>query len=184
MKNSSKLMMALAVITAIFFCNKAGAQNNDSKFRFGIGVDGLVPVGNLTNTENFGLGITPRLQYNVDKSFSLTFTSGIYHFFSKDIPLTVPLNNGSSAVIAHYHLDVIPVKAGLKYFVAPNLYIAGEAGAAFEVEDGGGPVNLILSPAIGYSSKSWDVGLRYEHFHDSNSSAGVFGVRLAYGFKL
>ena len=184
MKKISKLMLAFSFLATIFLCNKASAQSNDSKFRFGIGADGLVPVGSLSNTENFGLGITPRLQYNVDKKLSLTFTSGVYHFFSKGIPLTVPLNNGSSAIIAHYHLDMIPVKAGLKYFVAPNLYLAGEAGAAFEVEDGGGPVDLILSPSIGYASKSWDVGLRYENFHNSNGSAGVFGVRVAYGFKL
>jgi hypothetical protein len=184
MNKFSKLMLALSIIAAIFLCNKANAQNNDNKFRLGIGADGLVPVGSLTKTENFGLGITPRLQYSVNNKFDLVFTTGFYHFFSKNIPLTIPLGNGSTAIIANYHLDIIPVKAGLKYFVLHNLYLAGEAGAGFEVEDGGGPVDLILSPSVGYASKSWDVGLRYENFRGPNSAVGVFGVRIAYGFKL
>lgn len=176
--------MAFAIIAPVFLGNNAKAQSNDSKFRLGIGVDGLVPAGNLSNTENFGLGITPRLQYNIDKQFSLTFTSGFYHFFSKNIPLNVPLGNGSSAILSDFKLQIVPVKGGLKYFVLPDLYLAAEAGAGFEVEDGGGPVDLILSPSIGFTSKSWDIGLRYENFRGSNSSAGVFGMRIAYGFKL
>lgn len=177
-------MLAFAIIATTLLCNKANAQSDDSKFRFGIGVDGLVPVGGLTNTENFGLGITPRLQYNVNKNFSLTFTSGFYHFFSKKIPLTAPLSDGSSVIVSDYKLQIIPVKGGLKYFVLPDLYLAAEAGAGFEVEDGGGPVDLVLSPSVGFTSKSWDIGLRYENFHNSNGSAGIFGVRIAYGFKL
>lgn len=55
-------MMALAIFAASFLFNNANAQSNDGKFRLGIGVDGLVPVGSLTNTENFGLA--SRRAYN------------------------------------------------------------------------------------------------------------------------
>jgi hypothetical protein len=181
MKKTSNLIMAISLLVAIFFCNNANAQSSDSKFRFGIGIDGLLPVGSFTNTVNFGLGITPRLQYNVDNKFALTFTSGFYHFFTKKIFLTEGLGAGSSM---ENDLDIVPVKAGLKYFVLPNIYVAGEAGAGFEVEDGGGPVDLILSPSLGYASKNWDIGIRYENFHGQNSSVGLLGIRIAYGFGL
>ena len=181
MKKTSNLIMALFLVAASLLCNNANAQNNDSKFRFGIGIDGLLPVGNFTNTVNFGLAITPRLQYNVDNKFALTFTSGFYHFFTKKIFLTQGLGAGSTI---ENDLDIVPVKAGIKYFVLPNIYVAGEAGAGFEVEDGGGPVDLILSPSLGYASKNWDIGLRYENFRGQNASAGVFGIRIAYGFGL
>jgi hypothetical protein len=181
MKKTSNLIMAISLVVAIFFCNNANAQSNDSKFRLGIGIDGLLPVGSFTNTVNFGLAITPRLQYNVDNKFALTFTSGFYHFFTKKIFLTEGLGAGSSM---ENDLDIVPVKAGLKYFVLPNIYVAGEAGAGFEVEDGGGPVDLILSPSLGYASKNWDIGLRYENFRGQNSSVGVLGIRIAYGFGL
>lgn len=173
--------MAFSFIAAIFFCDNAGAQSNDSKFRFGIGIDGLLPVGNFTNTVNFGLAITPRLQYNVDNKFALTFTSGFYHFFTKKIFITEGFGAGSSI---ENDLDIVPVKAGLKYFVLPRIYVAGEVGAGFEVEDGGGPADLIWSPSLGYASKNWDIGLRYENFRGPYSSAGMFGICVAYGFGL
>jgi hypothetical protein len=65
-----------------------------------------------------------------------------------------------------------------------TIYVTGEIGAAFEVEDGGRPVDLILSPAIGYATKKWGIGLRYENFHGPYSSVGVFGLRVVYGFGL
>lgn len=174
--------MALSLIAAIFLCNKANAQSSDSKLRLDIGVEGLLPVGSFTNTANFGLAVTPRLQYNVNSKFALTFTSGIYHFFEKKQvfiyeKLSAISYSGSS-------LDIIPVKAGLKYFVLPHIYASGEAGAGFEVENGGGPVYLLLSPSVGYSKKNWDVGLRYEDLHGSNGSVGVLGLRVAYSFGL
>lgn len=183
MRKTSKLLAPLCLAAACLLGANANAQSNDSKFRFGIGVDGLIPVGNLTNTVNFGLGITPRLQYSVNNKFALTFTSGFYHFFTKKIYLTEGLGAGSSI---ENDLDIIPVKAGVKYFVLPNIYLAGEAGASFEVENGGGPVELILSPSFGYASKNWDIGLRYENFHGENYnySFAVIGLRVAYGFGL
>jgi Outer membrane protein beta-barrel domain len=181
MKKTTNLVAAICLAAASLLCTKASAQSSDSKFRFGIGVDGLLPVGSLTNSVNFGLGITPRLQYSVSDKFALTFTSGFYHFFSKQIHLTSPLG---VVFTGKYDLDIVPVKAGVKYFVLPNIYLAGEAGVGFEVEDGGGPADLVLSPGIGYASKSWDVGLRYENFHNNTGSIGVFGLRVAYGFKL
>lgn len=181
MKKTTHLVAAICMIAACLLFTDANAQSNDSKFRFGIGVDGLVPVGSLTNNENFGLGITPRLQYSVSDKFALTFTSGFYHFFSKQIYYSAPLG---AAITGKYDLDIVPVKAGVKYFVLPNIYLAGEAGVGFEVEDGGGPADLLLSPGVGYSSKNWDIGLRYENFHNNTGAIGVFGVRLAYGFKL
>lgn len=181
MKKTSKLFVALTIMACTFLTITVKAQStDDGKFRFGIGVDGLLPIGNLSNSENFALGITPRLQYSVNDRFALTFTSGYYHFFPKKLTLL-----GSESYYSFkYHLDLIPVKAGLKVFLADHIYLAGEAGAGFEVEDGGGPVKLILSPAVGYAQKHWDVGVRYENFSGQNNAYGVIGLRVAYGFGL
>jgi hypothetical protein len=182
MMKKTQLLAALSIIAAFLSVKTASAQTiGDGKLRFGIGVDGLLPVGSLTNAENFGLGITPRLQYTVNSTLALTFTSGIYHFFPKNDYYY--LTNGSG-IGAKYHLDIIPVKAGVKVFVNKNIYLSGEAGAGFEVEDGGGPVKLILSPGVGYACKHWDVGLRYENFSGNNNTYSTLGLRVAYGFGL
>jgi hypothetical protein len=182
MMTKIKLTAVLFIIAAFLSIKTTNAQTiGDGKLRFGIGADALLPVGGLSNTESFALGITPRLQYRLSDKLALTFTSGFYHFFPKNYHYT---GGPDAGYYAKYHLDIVPVKVGLKAFVSKNIYLAGEVGAGFEVEDGGGPVKLILSPSVGYANKHWDLGVRYENFSGDNNAYGVVGVRVAYGLGL
>lgn len=179
---TSKLCCTVLAVVTLFIYNNAKAQSVDkSNWRFGVGVEGLLPVGNTTNTQNFGLGVTPRLQYSLSDKVALTFTSGIYHFFPKTI--TYPGVNGLP-VTYQYKSDIIPVKVGAKFFVGSNLYLAGEVGAAFEVAQSGVPPHFLFSPGIGYATKKWDIGARYENFGGNGYSDGMIGLRAAYGFGL
>ena len=181
MNKKTKFFAISLTALALFIGVQSNAQSiQKSKLRFGIGLDGLVPVGNLTNTTNFGLGITPRLQYGIANNVALTFTSGIYHFFPKDIYF----QNGSQSYKYQNDLDLIPVKAGIKAFVSSNLYIGAEAGIGFQVDNGGGDSKFMASGGIGYASKNWDVGVRYENFSANGYKNGIIGLRLAYGFGL
>lgn len=178
-----KLFIAVFAAFTLFICSNANAQSTEkSNLRFGIGVDGLLPVGNLSNTENFALGITPRLQYRLSSTVSLTFTSGLYHFFPKTV--TYPAVGILPAVTVKYKSDIIPVKAGAKFFLSDNIYFGAEAGAGFQVAEGGGPVALILAPGIGYANRKWDINARYEDFTYNGYSNDVVGLRIAYGFGL
>lgn len=151
-----------------------------SKLRFGIGVDGLFSVGHLRTSSDFGLGITPRLQYGLSDNVALTFTSGLYHFFPKDIPLSF---NGVNYT-AHRDFDLIPVKLGFKSFISRRLYIGVEVGMGFQVDNGGGDSKFLVSGGIGYATKKWDIGIRYENISADNYRNGIIGLRLAYGFGL
>jgi hypothetical protein len=180
---TSKLFSTIAGVLTLFICSNVHAQSGPpSKLRFGIGVDGLLPVGNTANTSNFGLGITPRLQYGISDNVALTFTSGLYHFFPKTI--TYPAIGSFPGFTAKYKSDIIPVKAGAKFFMGRNFYLSGEVGAAFEVAEGGGPVHFLWSPGIGYATKRWDIGARYENFSGNGYSDGITALRVAYGFGL
>ncbi|MDN3548788.1 hypothetical protein [Mucilaginibacter aquaedulcis] len=184
MKSTLKLLSAAVIFILSMTCLnvKVNAQTiSKGVFRMGIGADGLVPVGDLKNAVNFGLGVTPRLQYGLTKDLALTFTTGYYHFFTKDIYIQDGLGAG---LPIENSLEIIPVKAGLKAFVIPNFYIAGEIGLGLEVQDGGGPADLLLSPGFGYASKHWDFGARYENLSEQGHSVGMFGLRVAYGFGL
>lgn len=178
-----KLFCALLSVLILFAGSHANAQSaTPNPLRFGIGVEGLLPVGNTSNTLNFGLGITPRLQYSLSDKVALTFTSGIYHFFPKTV--TYPATGAFPGFTTKYKSDIIPVKVGAKFFVGSNFYLAGEVGAAFEVAEGGGPVHFLASPGIGYATKKWDIGARYENFSGNGYSDGIIGLRVAYGFGL
>lgn len=183
MKRTTKLLVTTLIVLAFFTCSNVNAQSiSKSKFRFGIGVDGLLPVGSMHDAVNFGLGITPRLQYGIASNVALTFTSGFYHFFTK--PVYIPNGFLGAGEKVESDLDIVPVKAGIKAFVSSNIYIGAEVGAGFEVEDGGGPTKLIASPSIGYACKKWDIGVRYESFTGQGNNYGVLGLRVAYGFGL
>ncbi|RWY51020.1 hypothetical protein [Mucilaginibacter gilvus] len=183
MKTVTKLLSATFIAVALFIGTSASAQSiTKSKLRFGIGVDGLLPVGSFTDAANFGIGLTPRLQYGIADNVALTFTSGFYHFFTK--PIYLPQGVLGAGERMQNDLDIIPVKAGLKAFVSSNLYVGAEVGVGFEVDNGGGNSKLIVSPAIGYASKKWDIGLRYESFSGQGQNYGLLGLRIAYGFGL
>ncbi|OOQ60114.1 hypothetical protein [Mucilaginibacter pedocola] len=181
MNKKTKLLAASLTALALFVGTRSNAQSIEKgKLRFGIGLDGLAPVGNFTKTANFGLGLTPRLQYGISNRFALTFTSGIYHFFPKDIYL----NSGTQTYKTQWELNVVPVKVGFKAFVTQHIYLGAEGGIGFQVDNGGGDSKYLFSPSVGYASKNWDFSLRYENFSGNGYRNGVIGARIAYGFGL
>ncbi|MGI4751878.1 MAG: hypothetical protein ACRYFB_14695 [Janthinobacterium lividum] len=182
---TTKLIAAMAAML-ILVIGQSQAQtvykkkvSKDSKnvFRMGLGLEGGYPTKNFSR---FELGGTVRLQYDLASNLSLTLTPGYYHFFDRN-------GYGQATDKGVYYnsgLNMIPVKAGLKSFFAPNFYLSAEAGAGFELNHAQ-ETKLILSPGIGFASNSGvDLGLRYENFSGNNSNYGIIGLRVAYGFKL
>lgn len=163
--------------TLILFSTNSNAQTTPpSKWRLGFGVEGGLPTGSIKDYANFELGGTVRAQYGLKKGLALTFTSGYYNFFAKKIEIP------GFGTTRPDDIGIIPVKVGIKSFIGDSFYWGAEAGAGFETP--GGPVKLILSPAFGFASRSWDVGLRYENFTESGHNYGMVALRLAYGFAL
>ncbi|MGZ3766505.1 MAG: hypothetical protein ACXVB0_20075 [Mucilaginibacter sp.] len=188
MKNRIKLLAPVVTALAIFFTTNVKAQTiTPDKFRFGIGIEGGIPTGNAHDISNVELGGTARVQYGINKNVALTLTSGYYNFFGKNDPNLVDTKYAS--------LGMVPAKLGIKAFVGSGVYLSGEAGAGFETRVFGAyhgqdtqgfskDTKLILSPGLGYASKSWDVGVRYENFSGQNNNYGLVGLRIAYGFGL
>jgi outer membrane protein assembly factor BamA len=166
-------------LTALLFSSRVNAQTTSpNAFSVSLGIEPGFPTGNASNYSTNTLGGTIRLQYGISNSFALTFTTGGYHFFSKVIP-------GTDKRYASY--GVGPVKAGVKAFLIPNIYVGAEGGVGVEVtEQGfkGGQDKLLLSPAVGYANKHWDFALHYESLTGEQNNYGLIGLRLAYAFSL
>jgi hypothetical protein len=187
MKKVSKLVAAALVAGAIFLGSNAKAQTiTPDKFRFGLGVEGGAVTGDAHDYSNAYLGGTARLQYGVSNNLAITLTSGYYNLFGKDVP-------GTDS--KYQSLGMVPVKAGIKWFFTPSIYFSAEAGAGIEtktfayqgeIDDRPSETNtkLLLSPGLGWASKHWDVGVRYENYSGQDFNYGVVGLRLAYGFGL
>jgi hypothetical protein len=188
MKKTTKLVATALAAVALFIGTNVKAQIiTPNKLRFGFGVEGGLATGNAHDYSNLELGGTARLQYGLSNNLAITLTSGYYNFFGKTEP--VPFAN-----LKYQSLGMVPIKAGIKAFFTPNWYFGAEVGAGIETktflpqginEDfAQKDTKLILSPAIGYASKHWDVGVRYENYSGQSNNYGLVALRLAYGFGL
>jgi len=174
MKRMTKMMTIAATAVGLLFASNVKAQTTDkSAWRLGFGVEGGIPTGSIHDYSKFELGGTARLQYGIAKDVALTLTSGYYNFFASQAAKDI----GGESV------GLVPIKAGVKGFFSQNLYLGGEAGAGFETKYAKN-TKLILSPAVGWANKSWDVGVRYEGFLGQSDNYGIVALRLAYGFSL
>jgi hypothetical protein len=169
MKITEKIKVLFVFAIALLCANNTQAQEAkkfDQGFRLGIGLNGGLPTNN--DTYNWSLGGDVRLQYDLSKKTSVTFTTGFTNLFiDQDVK----------------DLGFIPVKAGFKAFVwEDQFYILGEVGGGFAVTNGYDKNTYIWAPGIGYVNKAIDISLRYEAYTEYDTDQ--IALRVAYGFKL
>jgi len=153
----------------LMLCSPIARAQTSNGWRIGFGIDaGVAP----TNAFKYTLGGDIRLQKDINKRFAATLTTGFTHFFEKDHFDGFP-QYGSP-------YNVIPVKAGIKYFVTDNLYLGGEAGAGLAFEQWG--TSFMCSPSVGLAFKNgMDLSVKYEDYTKDKSTKNI-GLRLGYGF--
>ena len=195
MKNSFKISAIALAFTAFAFTAKAQtitpstSTTTSTGVRFSIGVDAGIPTGNLSNSYNWNLGGSVQADIPVvSNQLFVTVNAGYDNIFGK--------KNLDGTGIDATNIQLLPVKAGLKFFIVPNFYIQGEAGAAFVLNKSDINANnsaaFIYAPQLGYQfqlggNNYIDAGVRYEastklNSNDDNSKVNFVGLRVAYGF--
>ncbi len=178
MKGRIRITLALFVSMLAILPINVNAQTIPAKaLVLSLGAQVGLPTGQVVGGTSFILGGDLKLHYGITDKFSVTFTTGGYHFF--------PIQNIPGATRESF--GVGPLKAGVKYFVSPNIYLAGEAGAGVEVTESGfegGHTKTLLSPGVGYANERWDFGLRYEDYSGNNFHYGQLALRAGYGLRL
>lgn len=175
--------MAIAVITlAVFFSANVKAQSTHlGEVRFGIGLEAGAPTYSARSLSGFMGGATGRLQLGLSDNLAAIVTSGYYNFFDKT-------SNINGVSVKEPGLGVVPVKAGIKGFLGGGIYFTAEGGAGFETSKDNATnqkdIKGIVAPGLGYATKSWDVGVRYESLMGQSFNYGIIGLRVAYGFAL
>jgi hypothetical protein len=154
-----------------------------------VGVDAGIPTGKLSDAYNFNLGGSVQADIPViQHQLFVTVNAGYNNIFGK--------NNIEGTGLDATNIQLLPVKAGLKFFPISNFYIQGEAGAAFALNksDVGFDKSaaFVYAPQVGYQfplgGKSYiDAGIRYEgstkyNSAIDNSKVNFFGLRVAYAF--
>ena len=156
-----------------------------------VGVDAGVPAGHLSDAYNWTLGGSVQADIPViQEQLFVTVNAGYNNIFGK--------SNIAGTGLDVTDIQLLPVKAGLKYFPIGHFYIQGEAGAAFALNKSDlnfdNSAAFLYAPQIGYQfalgGKSYlDAGVRYEGTTKFNSAiddstVNFFGLRLAYAFDM
>ena len=154
-----------------------------------VGADAGIPTGSLNSAYNWNLGGSVQADIPVvPNQLFVTVNAGYNNIFGK--------KNIDGTGLDATNIQLLPVKAGLKYYPISHFYVQGEAGAAFALNKSDlgfdNSAAFIYAPQIGYqfplSGKSYlDAGIRWEgstKFNSSidNSTINFFGLRVAYAF--
>ncbi|RZK43015.1 MAG: hypothetical protein EOO90_05000 [Pedobacter sp.] len=175
-----KLILSFALVTGLALSSFA----QDSKYKLSLGGELLGAIGDATEFYSIGYGGSFQAEYKLNEKLNLT-ASGAYVMLSvsqryKDIysPWGVEVENST----------FYPVKAGLKYSVYKNIYLAGEAGASISKDKLVRETSFAYSGGVGTSlpiskRSALDLGLRYEAWSLNSSNTYSFvGLRAAYAF--
>ena len=178
-----KRLFLLTAIAGIFAFSNVSAQKKDpamSGQKLGIGVDFGLPTGDLNETHKLGIGGSLLFQTPIAQNLNFTASAGYMSFTGKDVTFPV------IGTIKVPNYSAIPVKAGLRYFLAENIFVGGELGAAFGTNEGAG-TSFVYTPNVGVEfpvadKSTIELGARYESW--SKGPARFVGFRLAYNFGI
>jgi hypothetical protein len=161
-----KVLLATMLFVGIAvsgFAQKGGSQ-------FSVGLEAGLPVGSFSNTHTVLIGGSLKYEAPIATGTNFTLTAGYTSAQGKTV-----------GVVKFPALGYIPVKAGIKYFLADAFYGEAQVGAAFSTQSGGGTA-FAYSPGIGYKfSDVIDLGVRYEAW-SKNGTIGQIGARLGFTF--
>ncbi len=188
-------IMGLALLTAFALTTQAQSTDNGTpakttterpRFLLSVGPEANLPLGDFKDAYDWSIGGSVQGDYAIlKKDLYVTLNAGYANFFAKDV-----------AGFSPEDLQIIPVKAGLKYYPVANFYVQGQAGAAFAVNksDVGADKSAVFaySPQVGYlfnlgNGSYLDAGVKFEgysKFNDGGKSSNFIGLRVAYAFGL
>jgi hypothetical protein len=180
-----QLMRITAAVAIMMYSTVSMAQvkksADDKVVRLSVGIETGLPVGKFNTGTKWNLGGSVQADFSVVKRvLFITANAGYNNFF------TEKSTKGD--------LQLIPVKAGLKYFPVNNLYIQGEAGVSFLANkskiDADKSASFVYAPQVGYliplgRGNYLDAGIRFESnskFYEKGNQANFLGLRIAYAF--
>lgn len=172
-----KLFLSLALVAGLGLA--ANAQNKKDPAmggsKLGVGADFAFPMGDFGDVMDFGFGGSLNFQAPIANKLNFVGEAGYLSFKSKEI-LGQTFSTGT-----------VPLKAGVRYFLAENFYAQGQLGAAISTETNG-KTAFLYAPSLGVEfpvadKMAVDFGARYEGW-SNNGTSSFIGLRAALNFGL
>ncbi len=176
-----KLLLSLALVAGLGLA--ANAQKKDPAMggsKIGVGADFAFPMGDAGDAYKFGVGGSLNFQAPIASKLNFVGEAGYLTFSGKEVTVM-----GLTYKQPSY--GSVPVKAGVRYFLAENFYAQGQLGASFSTEKGGSTA-FVYAPSLGVEfpvadKMAIDLGARYEGW-SNNGTLSFIGVRAALNFGL
>jgi hypothetical protein len=141
-----------------------------------LGLEISLNPGITVKDTRFAAGADLQLSYPVSDQFALTFSGGFTHTTGEKVDVSFeqyPAGYNFRSGVA----NIIPLKAGLKYYIRPQWYAAAGAGLAVDIN---GNSSAVWAGELGSNlSRRFSLGIRYEAYADFNSINQV-ALRAAY----
>ena len=201
MKTTLKIGILSALLVSYTLAGKAQSATPSSpaggsdkqEWRISVGPEAGIPLGDFSNVYNWSLGGSVQLDIPVVRNLYVAVTAGYDNFFVKN---DFSVKNDQTG-FPDKNLQLIPVKAGLKYFPTGKLfYVQGEAGVSFLANksdlEADKSTAFAYAPQVGVllklAEKNYiDIGVRFEgnaSFYNGGNYNNSLGLRAAYSFGL
>lgn len=156
----------------VLIISLAGFAQTEKGFKFSVGPELALPTGSFGTGYSFGIGATAQIEKLFQDKLYGTGTAGIIFYNGKSV------GNG----LKNSGITIIPIKAGVKYFLTDGIYAGLQAGVGI-INKGIGTA-FAYSPLIGYefntkSGKAVDATFKYDGY-SKNGTLGGIGFRVAY----
>jgi hypothetical protein len=135
------------------------AQNDDYAVKLGAGFSFGGAIGSNSGAYPAAGGVHIKLEYPLsDTKLSLTLSTG-YTFYVSANGYSYESDGYGDSYTNGSILSFVPLQVGAKYYVADRFFLAGEAGALFNlnsssVDENGKPiakVSPLIVPSVGYT---------------------------------
>jgi hypothetical protein len=195
MKRVIRIGVSYLLLMNLFINGSAQNKNNTTKTKqsvlYSIGVEEGIATGSFRDTYRYSLGGSIGVDIPVvSTTVYVTASGGFQNLYHR--------TNGNYGQKSLNGLQLLPLKAGIKYFPVNIFYVQGEAGAAFLLNKSETDLDrsavFIYAPQLGAQFRinrdNWvDVGLRYEHSSafqsvNNNSKVNLVCLKAAYTFAL
>lgn len=156
------LFFATSLLLTVITTN---AQKTDLKFQGGLNVG--IPAHNLGGT-SLGLGVDLLAHYTIAPQVAITGDVGYTALFGK---------NGAGTT------NLIPFRAGLRFYPSDDFFVAGKIGAGFISSSGSSVTTTAYSFGIGYKiDTKLELSASYDGY-SKNGTVGLINLRLGYFFN-
>lgn len=163
-----KKLLILCFLISFYFSSVA--QESVQGFRIGGGLSVVAPIGNNLKAYSVGVGLDLLGQYGISSQLALTGDVGYTTIFAKDDNVDA--------------FNVIPIRAGIRFFPSDKFFLGGKAGVGIITGSGNSTSGFAYSVGAGFRmDDKLDIGLNYDAVSKNSVSFSYLGLRLGYFFN-